>query len=67
MRRAYAAKVGATYSQGHLTPAMQEAYGSVAVFPTIFVVDGKGTIVKHFVNAPTKEHLEAAIRAATAG
>lgn len=67
VRRAYAAKVGATHPQGHLSAAMQEAYGSVAVFPTIFVVDGKGTIVKHFVNAPTQDALEAAIRTATGG
>ena len=64
VRSAYRAKVGATYRQAHLSEAMQEAYGSVSVFPTIFVVDGRGIVIKQFVNAPTQAAVADAIREA---
>jgi thiol-disulfide isomerase/thioredoxin len=63
-REAYARKVGMRFTQAPLTQAVQEAFGSVSVFPTIFVVDGKGTIVEHLVNQPDKAALDAAIRLA---
>ena len=63
-RAAYAQKLGMGFTQAQLTPEMQEAYGSVSVFPTLFVVDAKGTIVKHFVNQQEKATLDAAIRLA---
>jgi thiol-disulfide isomerase/thioredoxin len=63
-RRAYAAKLGLGFTLAHLTPAVQEAYGSVSVFPTFFFVDAKGTIVKQLVNQQDKTVLEAAIRLA---
>jgi hypothetical protein len=43
---------------------VQEAFGSVSVFPTFFFVDAKGTVVKHFVNQQDKTTLEAAVRLA---
>jgi thiol-disulfide isomerase/thioredoxin len=63
-RAAYASKLGMGFTQAQLTTQMQEAFGSVSVFPTIFVVDAKGTIVKHFVNQQDKTALEAALRLA---
>ncbi len=63
-RAAYAKKLGMGFTQAQLTPPVQEAFGSVSVFPTIFVVDAKGTIVKHFVNQQEKAALDAAIRLA---
>ena len=63
-RRAYAKQQGLTFTLAHLTPEVQEAYGSVSVFPTMFFVDAKGTIVKHFVNQQDKSSLEAALRLA---
>ena len=63
-RAAYATRLGMGFPQAHLTAEVQEAYGSVSVFPTIFVVDAKGTIVKHFVNQQEKAALDAAIRLA---
>ena len=63
-RREYAAKQGLGFTLAHLTPAVQEAYGSVSVFPTFFFVDPKGTIVKQLVNQQDKATLEAAIRLA---
>ena len=46
----------------HMTAEAQEAYGSVSVFPTLFFVDRKGTVVKHFVNFQGKAALEEAVR-----
>jgi thiol-disulfide isomerase/thioredoxin len=63
-RREYAAKLGIGFTLAHLTPPVQEAYGSVSVFPTFFFVDAKGTIVKQLVNQQDKATLEAAIRLA---
>ena len=36
----------------------------MSVFPTMFFVDRKGTVVRHFVNFQEKATLEEAIRAA---
>jgi thiol-disulfide isomerase/thioredoxin len=63
-RAAYAKKNGWTFTLAHMTAAAQEAYGAVSVFPTFFVVDGKGTIVKQLVNFQEKAVLEAAIQTA---
>ena len=63
-RVAYARKLGIDFRIAHLTPEVQEAYGSVSVFPTMFFVDARGTIVKHFVNQQDKASLEAAVRLA---
>jgi len=63
-RRAYAKQQGLAFTLAHLTPEVQEAYGSVSVFPTMFFVDAKGTIVKHFVNQQDEASLDAAVRLA---
>ena len=63
-RRAYAKQQGLAFTLAHLTPEVQEAYGSVSVFPTMFFVDAKGTIVEHFVNQQDKPALEAAVKLA---
>lgn len=60
-RAAYAKKLGIAFSLAHMTPEMQAAYGQVSVYPTLFVVDKKGTILKHFVNFQEKATLEQAI------
>jgi thiol-disulfide isomerase/thioredoxin len=57
-RRAYAREQGLDFTLAELTPAVQQAYGSVSVFPTLFFVDAKGTIVKQ------QATLEAAIQLA---
>jgi len=61
---AYARKHGWAFAVGHMTAEAQEAYGAVSVFPTMFFVDRKGTVVKHFVNFQEKATLEEAIRVA---
>jgi len=63
-RAAYAKKYGWTFTLAHMTAEAQEAYGAVSVFPTLFFVDRKGTVVKHFVNFQEKAALEGAIRLA---
>lgn len=63
-RAAYAKRNGWAFTLAHMTPEAQEAYGAVSVFPTLFFVDRKGTVVKHFVNFQAKAVLEEAIRVA---
>jgi thiol-disulfide isomerase/thioredoxin len=63
-RAAYAKTNGWTFTLAHMTAGAQEAYGSVSVFPTLFFVDRKGTVVKHFVNFQEKATLEEAVRLA---
>ena len=63
-RAAYAKKSGLSFLLAHMTPEMQAAYGQVSVFPTLFFVDRRGTIVKHFVNFQDKARLESAIQLA---
>jgi len=47
-----------------MTAEAQQAYGAVSVFPTLFFVDAKGTIVRQFVNFQEKATLEEAVRVA---
>lgn len=63
-RAAYAKKLGIAFTLAHMTPEMQAAYGQVSVYPTLFVVDKKGTIVKYLVNFQEKAVLEQAIKLA---
>jgi thiol-disulfide isomerase/thioredoxin len=60
-RAAYAVKQKIRFPLAHLTPEVQEAYGGVSVFPTLFVVDARGTVVRHFVNFQDKPTLEQAV------
>src|SRR5262245_18537838 len=61
-RADYAKKYGFNFTLAHLNAAMQQNYGAVSVFPTMFFVDKNGAIVKHFVNFQEKATLEAAIQ-----
>lgn len=63
-RTAYAKKHGWAFTLAHMTAEAQEAYGAVSVFPTLFFVDRKGTVVRHFVNFQEKATLEEAVQAA---
>ncbi len=47
---AYGKKTGFNFPVGHLNKKMHEAYGSVNVYPTLFLVDSKGLIRKQYVN-----------------
>jgi thiol-disulfide isomerase/thioredoxin len=63
-RAAYAKKLGIAFTLGHLTPEVQAAYGQVSVYPTMFIVDKHGTILKHFVSFQEKAVLQAALELA---
>jgi thiol-disulfide isomerase/thioredoxin len=63
-RAAYAKKLGIAFTLAHMTPELQQAYGTVSVYPTMFFVDKRGTIVKHLVNFQEKDVLEQGIRLA---
>jgi thiol-disulfide isomerase/thioredoxin len=60
-REAYVKKARLPFTLVHASQAMLEAYGSVSVYPTLFFVDRKGTIVKQLVNAHEKADLEQAL------
>jgi thiol-disulfide isomerase/thioredoxin len=62
VRADYAKKYGFNFTLAHLDATMQQNYGGVSVFPTMFFVDKTGTILKHFVNFQEKATLEAAIQ-----
>jgi thiol-disulfide isomerase/thioredoxin len=63
-RAAYARKHGWSFTLAHMTTEAQEAYGAVSVFPTLFFVDRKGTVVRHLVNFHAMAKLEEAARVA---
>jgi thiol-disulfide isomerase/thioredoxin len=63
-RAAYAKMHHWTFTLAHMTPELQEAYGSVSVFPTMFFVNAKGTVVRQLVNFQEKDVLEEAVRLA---
>ncbi len=48
-RADYVRKAGFTFPLAHLNKKMQEDYGSVSVYPTLFLVDSDGVIQKHYV------------------
>lgn len=62
IRANYVKAQGIRFITGHLTPTMQQAYGGVALFPTMFFVNRQGKIVKHLVSLQTEATIEAAIR-----
>jgi len=63
-RAAYAKKQGWAFTLAYMTPEVQDAYGSVSVFPTLFFVDRRGVVVRQFVNFQDKETLQRASRVA---
>jgi thiol-disulfide isomerase/thioredoxin len=63
-RAAYAKMHHWSFTLAHMTPEVQEAYGSVSVFPTMFFVNAKGTVVRQLVNFQEKGALEEAVKMA---
>lgn len=49
-RAAYVKKAGFSFPAAHLNKKMQEDYGNVNVYPTLFLVDSKGVIQKYYVS-----------------
>jgi thiol-disulfide isomerase/thioredoxin len=63
-RKAYAERHGLSFTLAYATVPIQQAYGAVSVYPTLFFVDAKGTIVKQLVSGQEMAALEAAARLA---
>jgi thiol-disulfide isomerase/thioredoxin len=60
-RAAYVKKSGYNFPVGHLNKPMQEAFGNVNVYPTLFLVDAKGVVRKYYVSYQTLETMAADI------
>jgi thiol-disulfide isomerase/thioredoxin len=63
-RAEYLKKIGIKFTPAYLNAKMQNDFGGVSVFPTMFFVDKNGIIVKHFVNFQEKAVLDSAIQLA---
>ena len=61
VRAEYVNKHSITYSNIHLTKEARESLGNINIFPTLFLVDSEGTIVKYYVNYQPQEELERAV------
>lgn len=59
-RRAYLEKSGVEFVNAHLDAATRQAFGGIAIFPTLFFVDPSGTIGDHFLNYQPLDTLRAA-------
>lgn len=64
LRADYVRKQKIRFPVGHVTTVMQQSYATVTLFPTMFVVNRQGRIVKHLVGPQPAEALDAAIQAA---
>lgn len=62
-RDAYVKKKGFTFPVGHLSRQMQESFGSISVYPTLFLVDRSGVIRNHYVNYQTLDVLRGNVEA----
>jgi len=62
VRADYARQYGFNFTLAHMNAAMQQNYGAISVFPTMFFVDKAGTVVKHYVNFQEKATLDSAIQ-----
>ena len=65
-RAEYAEKIGVNYPNLHLTDEVRASLGNVNIFPTLFLVNGSGSIVKHFVNFQSRDTLGPAIESTLA-
>ena len=61
-RAAYVEKQGIRFPVGHMTKKMYEDFGSINVFPTLFLVGSDGIIRKHYLGYQSPEILTADIK-----
>jgi len=66
-RDAYVRKHGFNFPVGHLDRRMQEEFGYVSVYPTLFLVDRAGIIRKYYVNYQPLDVLQRDVEAVLAG
>ena len=60
-RERYVQKQGINFPVVHWTKESDTAYGRIAIFPTLFLIDGKGGIVRHWVEFVEPEELRRAV------
>lgn len=61
MRRRYLAEHQVKFPVAHWTKESDRAFGSIAIFPTLFLIDPKGVVVRHWVGYVSAEELRAAL------
>jgi thiol-disulfide isomerase/thioredoxin len=61
-RSDYIKKLGARFPVAHLSKKVFDDYGSINVFPTLFLVDSRGIIRKHYIGYQSPEILTADIK-----
>jgi peroxiredoxin len=60
-RKAYARKEGIVFPVVHWTRESNQAYGGVAIYPTLFLIDRKGLVTGHWIGYVKPEVLRQAI------
>jgi len=61
IRRRYLAEDQVKFPVAHWTKESDRAFGSIAIFPTLFLIDPKGVVVRHWVGYVSAEELRAAL------
>jgi len=61
VRQRYMKEQKINFPVAHWTKESDSAYGNVSIFPTLFLIDGKGIIVHHWVGYVTPEELRKAV------
>lgn len=64
VRRRYLAEHQVKFPVTHWTKESDRAFGSIAIFPTLFLIDPKGVIIRHWVGYVSAEELRAALASA---
>jgi thiol-disulfide isomerase/thioredoxin len=66
-RATYVKKLGFGFPVAHMNKKMHEDYGSISVYPTLFLIDAQGIIRKQYVGYQRPEVLAADIKALKLG
>ena len=61
VRRRYIKEQGVNFAVVHWTKESDTAYGGISIFPTLFLIDRKGTIIHHWVGFVPIEDLRSVI------
>jgi len=62
VRSDYVQKLGIDFVTAHISEDVQNAFGGVAVFPTMFFVDSQGRVVRNLVSFQEESVLEDTVR-----
>jgi hypothetical protein len=63
-RRRYRSEQNANFPFADWTKEADAAFGSVSIFPTLFLIDSRGVIVQNWIGFTDKAILQSAIEAA---